>query len=204
MDVNWTIVLSVLIIGVVFMFFFRKSIIKLISRINSIGKDGVGLQPQQSEKTTDINSDVEAEKLLNAFNSEMLLEQELMIQKELDQKEIKGDKACKVLVRHLAATQIAYAFETIHKQIWGSQIKALEDMNAQANGISRTRIKVYYDETVQATSYIGAVYSFEQWLNFLKSGLLLLEENNAVKITIRGRDFLLYLTRNGLNKNLPN
>jgi len=205
MDIDWTLIILWLVIAIAFMLIFRKSINQCINRIKSIGgKQGVDMEPQQSEKSPNVNSDEEAERLLNAFNSEMLIEQEEIIKNELKEKNINAEQANKVLIRHLAATQIAFTFENIHKQIWGSQIRVLEELNTQSNGLSRTRIKIYYDKTVEATPFIGTIYSFEQWINFIKNWALILEENNAVKITIRGREFLLYMTRYGLSKDLPN
>ena len=57
--------------------------------------------------------------------------------------------------------------------------------------------------TLAATQYPEAYngYSFEAWLGFLRDQLLVREDGGRLRITVRGREFLTYLTRMGRSHN---
>ena len=181
--------------------FFKKDISCLIRKVSHIGKEGANFGPDQSNDIADRDPKKEAEQLLRALDSQLLCEQEDIIKKELNERKLHGEEAVKVLVRYLAATQIAHAFEMLYRNIWGSQIKMLEALNCQTNGFARETLKLFYDEAVRRYPEAYVVYTFEQWLEFLRGWLLVTEDTMQYKITVRGREFLLYLTRNGFDKN---
>jgi len=56
-------------------------------------------------------------------------------------------------------------------------------------------VKAFYDKAALETPVVYANYSFEQWMEFMKSQVLIIwHPSGMVEITIRGRDFLKYLT----------
>jgi len=202
MDINWTMVVIIIGVGLVFLFIFRKNISKKIDDMTSISKEGANFNPNQTANKVEKDSQKDAKELLKGLDSKLLIEQESIIQNELSQRNLKDEEIIEILAKYLAATQIALAFEVVYNLIWGSQINALEGLNSQIGGESRERIKIYYNEAAKKYSSVYDSYTFEKWLNFLKNGHLLLEENNVIKITVKGREFLLYLTRNGLSKKI--
>ena len=104
----------------------------------------------------------------------------------------------KVLLRHYAATRIAYYFQGVYGLIWGSQLNALEFLNS--NPAPRESLRALY---VAGASQYPTVYtndSFDRWLGFLESQLLVRNDGGQMGITIRGREFLTYLTKAGLSK----
>lgn len=102
-----------------------------------------------------------------------------------------------VLVRHLAATQIALVFNQIDRLIWGSQLTFLHFLNTSPTGATYEQAKIFYDKA--SVDYPDAYegYSLENWLGFLRSCVLLLEKERILWITQRGRELLSYLAQQG-------
>jgi hypothetical protein len=56
----------------------------------------------------------------------------------------------------------------------------------------------FYDQVAQRFPERYANYSFESWVDFLKSNILIVvHPSQMIDITVRGRDFLKYLTHWG-------
>jgi len=63
-------------------------------------------------------------------------------------------------------------------------------------------LRPFYTLAVTQYEDLYANYSFEQWLAFLKDSLLIREDGGRLRITVRGREFLAYLTRVGRSYNI--
>ncbi len=99
-------------------------------------------------------------------------------------------------VKLLAVGLTAYLFDIAWAYIYGSQILLLMELNRQV--LSIAQVKVYYDNAAKADPAIYANYSFDAWMNFMKSHILLIHhQSGMVEITVRGKDFLKYLTHWG-------
>ena len=61
--------IAVVIIVITFFIMFRKQIIGLFLRVKSIGKNGVALDSQQKESTSELNPREEAESLMRELDS---------------------------------------------------------------------------------------------------------------------------------------
>ena len=87
-------------------------------------------------------------------------------------------------------------FERTYGLIFGSQISFLQQMNGGPLTIEHAR--EFYDRAKAAFVEVYKNYSFEQWLNFMESFILLSKTaDGRLAITARGRGFLSYLTENG-------
>lgn len=191
-------VIGVVILGLAFMLIFRTPIVETIGRIKRVSKGGFDLEPNQSKTTGDEKTPANnAESLMHGLDNELVLEFEPQIQKQLEG--ISEKEQIKVLRRNYAWTLIAYYFLDLYRRIWGSQITTLEFVNAH-QPIPRDSVQVFYTSgAIQyPVAYTG--YSFDQWLGFLESELLLRNDGGQLRITVRGREFLAYLTRAGLPK----
>ena len=135
----------------------------------------------------------------------VLQEQAEAIRQELRQRNLtEGPEAVDVLVRHLAATQIAYWCEQVYTYIYGSQISLLYHLNQRRNAgsISEDLRTSFYDEAVNLWPNLYREYTFEQYLNFLVVRLLVRNDGGRFYITKFGVEFLQFLTDGGhpLNK----
>jgi hypothetical protein len=92
-----------------------------------------------------------------------------------------------------------YKFEKIYRVIYGSQISLLDALNSYPT--SNENIKFYYNKASDYYSESYKTISLEQWTQFLIKKGLCVEENGVYKITDFGIEFLLYLVKNGMNKN---
>jgi len=140
---------------------------------------------------------------MRELDSALLRETEDGIQKELKQRNLVGIEAVPVLVRYVASLKIAFDFEIIYGLIFGSQLNLLNYLNTQSMGQPAEALRTFY--TLAASQYpqIYSGYTFEQWLGFLKDQILLREDAGRLQVTIRGREFLAYLTRMGRAHNKP-
>ena len=58
--------------------------------------------------------------------------------------------------------------------------------------------KPYYDKAVTDFPKIYSNYSYNQWVSFMKQEQLLIQHpDDRLEITVRGKDFLKYLTHWG-------
>jgi hypothetical protein len=187
-----------LILGLVFIFVFKKAIFSLLMKIEKISKDGIQtgniIQTQEEIKKT-----TSADELMKSFDSIVLLDFETAIKKDLEIRNLDDKKAIIILSRHLAATQLALRFEQIYISIWGSQINLLKHLNTRApRGDTKESIKsIFYDTAEMLYPEVYNLYTFEAYIDFLISNTLVLEDNNMFKITNLGRDFLIYLVQTG-------
>lgn len=187
-------------IFIVFFIMFRKQIINLFPRVKSIGKNGIILDSQQKESTSELDPRAEAESLMRELDSALTRELEDNIKDELNKKKLLGVEGIPVLMRYLAAMSIAYVFSEVYRLIWGSQLNLLDYLNSH-NGQPAESLRSFYNLGIALYPDYYKQYSFEQWLGFLKDQLLIREDGGLISITVRGREFLMHLTRTGLSKN---
>ncbi len=92
----------------------------------------------------------------------------------------------------IAAGIIGYAFDIVWAYIFKSQILLMTELNRRA--LSLAEVRTYYDKAASDNPERYAAYSFDQWMEFMKSHVLLTHlPNGLVAITERGKDFLKYL-----------
>jgi hypothetical protein len=89
-----------------------------------------------------------------------------------------------------------FTYDLIWAYIFKSQILALMEINRQIVPVAK--VKEFYTKAAAEFPDRYSTYSFEQWMEFLKSNTLLLwHPSGMVQITVQGRDFLKYLTHCG-------
>jgi hypothetical protein len=148
----------------------------------------------------------EVQQLLDVIgNSQMIQEVENSIIVELEAKNLTHDSDSeKVLIRHLAGTQIVLEFERIHHLIFGSQIRLLKELNVSIpNGKPEGEVFNGIDRVIQSNLEILRNWTKEQYLSFLyESTLIVKNENETIHITVKGVEFLSWMVRNGVNEDL--
>jgi hypothetical protein len=89
-----------------------------------------------------------------------------------------------------------FTYEVTWANIFRSQILALMEINRRLVPIAE--VKAFYDKAAVENPSLYANYSFDQWMEFLKSHVLIIwHPSGMVEITVRGKDFLKYLTHWG-------
>jgi hypothetical protein len=134
------------------------------------------------------------EEFYKTYDNSMLLEAEGYIQKESNQYK-PGLERERFLIRNLASFALTYVFDMIWYTGFGSQLKAIEQLNA--GPLSTAQIRTFYDEATQRYPNMYPSYSFDKWLYYLQSWCVLVQSGDTFSISIRGREFLKYLVHEG-------
>lgn len=188
---------AILLIALFFFLLFRKQIIALINRIKGIKvPGGVSLDLVEQRSTPEVNPRTEAELLMRQFDNVLILQTEENIRADFRQKNLLGVEGIPVLIRYTAALSIAYNFLDIYRIIFGSQIRLLDHLNTQ-QGQPIEALRVFYDSGAS----LYPEYSFEQWVGYLRGQSLINDNNGLISITLKGREFLVFVTQLGLNRN---
>ena len=190
---------AVVVIAILFMAMFRRPLERLLDRTKKIGTAGLDASAATAQETSIERPPSGAEESLARFDNRLLVEQETAIRNELSARRIDSPvERERVLVRHLAATQIRSHFERLYHLIFGSQLSMLQQVNA-ATSFGRDEARASYDFAVMGSPDFYANYSFDQWLNFMISQNLVRADGDVITITVPGREFLTFLIQEGLS-----
>lgn len=157
----------------------------------SQGKESLNPQPHldtEKDKASNI-------KVQDVLNDPLTMEQVSNLKIALANIESKEERE-DILYKLLAENQIAVVFEQTYSLVFGSQLSALQHLNG-LSGIQKelAALKPFYENAKEKYPDFYKNYSYESWLGFLKSSLLILIENGNIDITVRGQAFLNYLTK---------
>lgn len=162
-----------------------------------------------SDQKTDPKADKEeVEKLLAAVGDSIVIQEQVTkINADLESRglSLEGD-AVKVLVKHLAGTQLLLAFEQVHSLVFGSQIYLLKKLNesvGEGKALEFVWAHVDHVKSLYVTSSL-AKWDYEQYLAFLYSQQLIVKgENQKIHITNLGVEYLTWIIRNGRREDNP-
>jgi len=175
---------------------FRKPLERLLDRTKKIGKTGLDATAVAQETSIERVPNG-AEQLLARFDNALLVEQENAIRQDLNSNRVDNSaERERVLVRHLAATMIYSRFERTYQFIFGSQISMLQELNSGGT-LHRDGLKTNYDVATMFSPDFYSSYSFEQWLQFMISQVLVRVDGEFVSITVGGRAFLKFIVEEG-------
>jgi hypothetical protein len=89
-------------------------------------------------------------------------------------------------------------FDNIWWPMFRSQLLALMQINRKGGMLPKSDVKTFYDEAAKEYTTQYAKDNFDRWFSYLtKNGLVLDHPSQMVEITVRGKDFLKYLTHWG-------
>lgn len=193
-----------LIFALIFIFVFKKPIREFIGKIKSVGKEGLKTESIQTLQVEEKRKQA-VEELMKFGDSNVTNELENYIRQDLNRRGLDTDSdTVKVLVRHLAATQLALDFEQIYNTIFGSQIFLLRKLNEAAGiGLYYDFIKTHFERVQSQFPEELSSWNLEQYLSFLFGRLLITFKDNNYHITIKGVDFLIWLTKTSRSDNRP-
>jgi len=127
------------------------------------------------------------------YDNALLLEIEANIRAQANAYQGGNDRE-NFLVRSYATLGIIALFENMWLLIFGSQIRALHAVNAQAR--LETELRQFYEEATRGNPPLMN-YPFDNWLGFMVSQLLIRQDGGIINVTLRGREFLKYLVETG-------
>ena len=196
--------LGVLIFAIFFCFRFRNEISRFIDRTKRVSKEGVETDSLAvvTQEVKDITKPSPVDELLRPFDNRLIVEQEGLIRSDLDNSQIRGQERERVLLRYLASAYIVQRFENVYHLIWGSQIRALQQLNeSEPLGVLRNALEPWYDlGRIQEPDWY-AHYSFDQWYSFMERMTLAVNQAGTVHITVFGNEFLKYMIQNTYSTN---
>ena len=214
MSLDWPAV--ALILGILALFVFRAPLSRLLDRTEKV-KDwltapkqpAVPAAPDRLPTRSESQEQKALEELTSGFNNRLLLMQEESIRVDLETHGLKAESACeKVLMKHLAGTQIALHFERVYAILYNSQLQALRWLNAQTAGVSSRALNPFYERAAVSWPAIYEAFTFRSWLGFLAAHGLIKESEESIaagdqadpfglEITVLGREFLAFLVNGG-------
>jgi hypothetical protein len=188
-----------------FIALFRQPLSELIRRTTKIGKDGLSAGPAPDAQREKFDPEAVQQLLDVIGNSIVIADIEGRVRTELKERGLSAEgDTVKVLIRHLAGTQLLLSFEQIHNLIFGSQIFLLKKLNEVAGqGRSVSFVCGHIDHV--KTLYPDALgeWSYDQYLEFMFGRLLIIRHEDQIHITNLGVEYLTWLARNGRSENNP-
>lgn len=200
--VTWPIV--VLFLGLIALLLFRRPIQDLIGRTTSIDKSGLKASSTPEAQREDRKTEAVQELLAAIGESPSLLDVEQRIRQDLEARslETSGDTV-RVLIRHLAASQLLVQFEQIHNFIFGSQIFLLKRLNeVVGQGRHEKDIRVHFEHVQKFHEELSS-WTFDQYMRFLFDRILIVKHGEIFHITNMGVEYLTWMARNGRSENAP-
>ena len=193
------------IFALVFIVIFRQPLSELIRRTTKIGKDGLSAGPAPDAQREKFDSEAVQQLLEVIGNSIVITDIEGRVKNELKERGLNADgDTVKVLIRHLAGTQLLWSFEQIHNLIFGSQIFLLKKLNEVAGqGRSLAFVSGHIDHFKALYPDRLGEWSFDQYLEFMFGRLLIVRHGDQIHITNLGVEYLTWVARNGRSENNP-
>ena len=101
--------------------------------------------------------------------------------------------------RLIGVGAVAYQHDVTWFTIFGSQLTALAELNSRGL-IPIADLKKHYDKAVAGYPKTYGDYSFEQWMDYMQSRMLIAKyPSQMVELSFNGKDFLKYLAHVGWN-----
>jgi hypothetical protein len=102
------------------------------------------------------------------------------------------------LVKLIGVGLVSYFHDLAWSYVYRSQILMLMELNRRGGWIPILEAKPYYDKAATDYPEVYSHYSFDLWLSFMKQQEWFVQHpSNMLEITVRGKDFLKYLTHWG-------
>ncbi|MGA9672949.1 MAG: hypothetical protein WBQ94_27275 [Terracidiphilus sp.] len=99
--------------------------------------------------------------------------------------------------RFIGVGAVAYQHDVTWFTIFGSQLTALTELNSRGL-IPIADLKKHYDNAVAHFPKTYENYSFEQWMDYMQSRMLIAKyPSQMVELSFNGKDFLKYLAHVG-------
>ncbi len=202
--------LAVVVVGIVALVTQRKPIGELIRRIIKVGPKGVvtlatSAEEQKAPSATPLDPRRAADELLRGLDNVHIASVRASVQQDLERRGL-GESApadtIRVLMGYVASLFVIVDFERIDNVIWGSQLRILSDLNV-AQVARLPEVRPYYEDAARTFPEAFEHYPFDEYMGFLKSQGLVLQEQDRILITPKGKAFLMYLVHESRSLRRP-
>lgn len=145
----------------------------------------------------------DVEQLLNRIGDSIVINvYEESIINELKEKNLECESdTAKVLIKHLAGTQISLYFEIINQDIFTSQIELLRALNDSIPvGKSDDFVDDYVSGVISSNKEILGDWTIPDYLKFLYQKELIIQKDKHIAITNYGVEYLVWLVKSGRSR----
>ena len=130
-------------------------------------------------------------------------QREKLLQDGLQSLSISQEEKINILTRVTAILGLLLNAEQIYRVIFGSQIFLLKFLNISGVDTKDNLFQFYENAKAQFPAVYNN-YSFERYLQYLlNNNLITTQDNEHYAITVAGKEFLKWITDNGLIENKP-
>lgn len=181
---------AVVILGIVFMFIFKKPITAILQRTKSVGTGGIETFETHQLPGPEAKPNA-LQEFLGSYDNPLLREQETRILTDLKTRGLgECEAANKALIRSLAGTQILLIFQDIQGHIYASQVTALNYLNSRNAPAPPQDLQPIFDLAKRQYPELYVSYGFSEWLGFIIAWQLVEERNGHLTISQVGHEYL--------------
>jgi hypothetical protein len=148
----------------------------------------------QHEQSTGANTAqfLNVDDFYRTYDNAILTEAEQVFRNEANK--YRPDERDKFLIRVCATVFWLGVFELNYCASFGSQLKALEDLNTNSDGMTIENLRTYYTKGLETVPPEFRNRSFDAWLAWLRdTAILIRQQGDTAYITVRGHEFLKYI-----------
>ena len=159
-------------------------------------KETLNPQPKQNTEKDEATrlSNRQVHDILGNLEDQLTIEQVNILKSTINELNPSAEEREELLFRLVAQSQIAATFEQTYMVIFGSQIGALQYLNGMMGVPSKyTVLSSFYENAKEKYPEFYKNYTFESWLGFLTTSILVRIDNENIGITVRGQAFLNYV-----------
>ena len=186
--------------GLVVVLLFQKELRGLLGRVTSIDKTGIKTQPNPEAQREDPKKIEAAQELMLAIGNTVVLQDiEGRIKNDLTTRQLSVEgETTKVLIKYLAASMVSLEFEQIQNLIFGSQIYLLKKLNeVTGQGQTQAAVQSHFDHVKKMFKESFEDWSLNKYLQFLIARRLIIFQNDRYHVTNLGKEYLVWVARNG-------
>lgn len=182
----------------------RRPILNLLPRINSLKAAGVELSLDSAKESQIAKTEPKVIQPVsvvgNLPKTQAILGGEQKIRNELQK--YPDNEHFDLLVNALAISHLEKHFAFVYFNIFGSQIRALQQINENGGYISFEDADAGFKNIKEVTAELGD-WTLERYTAYLESNLLIEKDANGYRLTAIGNDFIQFLVRYGLSTQKP-
>jgi hypothetical protein len=202
-----------LLLGCFAIFLFRKTLAELINRtrgkfpigkiemeVDSSAAGAIQTESKLPAKTgldvrpgTDPTTQDRLQQVRDFDLAPIVVEQKKLIRADLEKLCIDEREQVELLVKHLAVTQLLLRAESTYRTIFGSQIALLKFLNISGGG-TREQLAEFYENAKAHFPKLYDNYSFDQYLHYLLTQILITQHDERYFITVAGQEFLKWMS----------
>ena len=188
--------LIVLLILILYQNTFSNILKILASRVSKLGTKGIDFEalPKQKNINESIQEKESLNEVLDNMNLGLIKEYQDILTPEFETGAKKHNLTVEDFLRaKTTELYLAWHYEKIYRVIFGTQILALQTLNATGLKSTKSAIQAIYDRAVSDNAGFYDGISYENWLSFLETNDLIIINEDNVEISIEGQGFLNYI-----------